>query len=234
MSISMELEFIPGDNELSNLLASTLINPGNNKKAIEHFNKAVVRALKSTSYIFLKFIKSGIFDNAFGFPEPNVYSNWFGRAGPVNISGLLKANKPMLKAYKDKRAGKKIRKEIVINQPKEHKPWGGLRRLMQYHVDETAQSAKIGMIPERRGSAKWADIFLKMQEGGGGLSSSASGSPISKSNWGYFGALGLYMRRTTVFKLRPRPLMEKSLDAIDPIETLRELFLAKLAGKGKT
>jgi len=196
----------------------------------KHLDTAVIRTIRSTSNLVRQAIKYQMKEESSSEPH-NVYSNWFGKMGEVNIAGLLKANKPRAVRAKAK-GSKRKRTPLIIRPPARVEPWGKLMKLIQYFVNDDKKMAKVGLIPERRGGKLWADIWLRQQEGGPAVFYS-NGEPISDRNRGYFGSLGLYIKRGTAMKITPRPVMLSAINKVDVAPTLERIFLLKLKTKGR-
>jgi hypothetical protein len=200
MSSVVEVEMkADGKPDVGGLIAEAMANPGKSAalldKSAKKIQKAETKAARRTVARLRSVMREALDKNSLGLAPLRMYSNWFGRFGPVFLGGLLKANKP--KRYPRSKSGKR-RKSDRIRGAKirdVNRPFSTYGKRIRYHskVSGKEVQAKVGMLREFGAKPSEEKLFVKMQMGG----------PVrikrggSGSMHGYFAALGVPLRRGT-------------------------------------
>jgi hypothetical protein len=174
-------------------------------------NKAQSYALGSTAKFFRLALRKAFSDNTFNWDERRQYSNWFGKFGQVDVSGLIKANKPG-------------RTGAIVRPPANTKPGGKLPRVMFHQIDEQRGTMFVGLLPQKvKGGDALVTVFKRFQIGGD------VNPPYGDQNRmrGYLAAIGIPMD-AGLWKRPARPLIKPMVAKYPPVNVFKERYLKKL------
>ncbi len=225
-----------GDSDIGKLLSEAISNSIDPKAAkvkmknlaTNAFHAIVRRAMgKTGSMLFRQVRMAFTVKNPYGIEELTPYT----KLG-TTVSAWIRKHPAKL----GEKAGYRSLRGF-IPKSKNYAPGGGFRALMQFAVTPDSQKGasvaipaenlEVGLIPERRGGSKWAERFREWQQAGKVLPGRGN-SVGTGSEWGYFGAIGIPLKRGTRPKRPARPVIEKIQEKERPIELFQKNFLERL------
>lgn len=216
-----------GGNTIENLIADILKkNPATaaaaGKKALAYMKSAQAGALRITAARLRKRILEAYKDNTLGWEKHQEYSNWFGSQGAISIAHLLRANRPKKAVTSKGKARRAGYSQTAINMPKPYQLGGRLYRATRYELKE--DTFVVGVLPNSKSKDSDKLKMRLFQDG-----AIVTGDPEKTRR--YFAALGIYLRRGTVLKSKPRPLYDKIQAIHDPAKMFEEAYTSILADK---
>jgi len=183
---------------------------------MERYKKA---ALRVTAAHARKAILEIFAENRYGWKKHQEYSNWFGTQGPVNITGLLAANKPKKTTTAKGKARKKgYSKTGYIKPPKDIPLGGRLVKSTRYKI--TDDNMVVGVLNSQQDKVK--KKMEEFQDGG----TFYLRDPESSRN--YMAALGVYVKRSTVLNSEPRNLYDRFANEGNIAQDYKTVFLGML------
>ena len=193
--------------KLETLLAKTFA--AKNKAAafgkfVDGLDKTKRITLAGTSKFYWQELKGVFKNNRFGWPKQREYSNWFGKFGAVNISGLTAANRPKKRLTKAGNVRKRgYSRTSAIKPPKETPLGGRLGGLMSRRFDVDKGTMVVGLRPDavKKQPNNLAQIFSDWQDGG----TATFGN--SKTMQNYLAAIGIWTKKRS-FKRPARKVIE--------------------------
>lgn len=225
-SITMDYSAVNGTT-LEEIVAKTLSEhpeqvAEQSKKTLDYINKVKFAALRVTAARTRRRIIDIYVNNEFGWEKHTDYPNWFGAQGPVSVAGLAAANRPLktvtAKGNKRKRG---YSTKGYIKPPKTYPLGGRLPKGTRYKVSE--DDVQIGILDNAQTKVK--NKMSAFQDGG----EVTSGDNEQRRK--YFAAIGIYFRKNTILKAKPRPLFEPLQQKYPPLEEFREAFDAMIEDK---
>lgn len=182
-------------------------------KASENFMKLFEKSKKAGLRIAAARLRKDVIavykENAFNWPQHSMYSNWFGNQSSVAVAHVVRANRPRLGAGR------------AIQQPKSYPIGGKLPKATRYATTE--DNFEVGILKTARQVDK--NKMEKFQAGG------QVATRNSESARKYLAALGIYVRRSTIMNIRPRPLFDPLLSKKSPAKMFESAFEDVLRGK---
>lgn len=179
-------------------------------KTVDVFNKIVRRSMGRTGSNLLKYLKTKFRMEIWNFPKRRIYT----KTG-VAISEVIKRNPP-------NRAGERLR--TATQNPPIGSAFG---KMMRYKMNDESiddMSLEVGMIPGKKVSESWANIFSQWQE----KSTIKYQTQNNRSVRYYFRAIGIPLAAGTILTRPARPAIEEFRKENDPISEFQKNFLERL------
>lgn len=226
--LDMEIDYdLAQANVTEKLIAQALsLNPAASAKyatqATEYILRMTVAAMRVVAARKRKRILFIYEHNSYEWKKHQEYSNWFGKFGPVSISGLLAANKPKKTTTAKGVARKRGYSQTGTIKPPKIYPLGGrLVKSTRYKV--TDNSMVIGVLNSQQDKVK--KKMESFQDGG------KFGLYDPERSRRYMAALGIYIKRSTVLKSEARPLYERLASEEDMGKEYQVTFIEMLNDK---
>jgi len=224
-----------GDAEIGKILAEAIANsldPRNANMKMKNlsvmaFHAIVRRTMGKTGSMLFRQVRSAFTkSNPYGIEKLTPYT----KLG-TTVSAWIRKHPPK----SDGKTGYRSLRGF-IPKGNDYAAGGGFRALMQYQVTPEspkgasvvipAENLEVGLIPSRRGGDRWATRFRNWQQAGKVLP--ASGNDSGGSEWGYFGAIGIPLKRATKPKRPARPVINKIEEKERPVNLFQKNFLERL------
>lgn len=192
------------------------------QKSQAHLKSAQKAALRMTAARLRKRIQEAYKNNTLGWEKHQEYSNWFGSLGKINIAALLRANRPKMSVTSKGNKRKVGYSQSAVNMPKPYQLGGRLYQATRYDIME--DNFVVGILPNAKSKDSDKVKMRLFQDG-----ADVTGDPERTRR--YFAALGIYLRRGTVMRSKPRPLYEKIQTIYDPAKMYEEAYSSLIADK---
>mgnify|MGYP001767416008 CR=1 FL=1 len=161
-------------------------------------------------------------------PARVMYSNWFGRLGPVSFAELLRANRPIGTTYgkQNKQRKRGYSQQRVIKPPVSYPVGGKLPKATIYEVDKNKSSMRVGVLTGKSTRAQRSKM-IGFQNDIAVRNNNADPERTRR----YLAALGIYIRKGTVLRSPARPVFEPVNRKYPADKLFESAFIDILTGK---
>ena len=225
VSMSTEVESLIADClDLNPLKAANAV-----AKVMAHMKSAHKAALRITAARTRKSLIESFVTNNLNWPQHQAHSNWFGKFGSVPMAPLIRANRPIKRALATTKFLRRLKgkdpysKVKAIQPPQPYQLGGRLPRAMRYDVSD--DNFEVGVTASA--SARNKNKMSGFQDGG----TPASSNPEASRR--YLAAIGIYVKKGTVLRAKPRPLIEPVAQKTQPGSMFANVYEDILADKLK-
>lgn len=161
-------------------------------------------------------------------PARVMYSNWFGRLGPVSFAELLRANRPIGTTYgkQNKQRKRGYSQQRVIKPPVSYPIGGKLPKATIYEVDKNKSAMRVGVLTGKSTRAQRSKM-IGFQNDMAVRNNNADPERTRR----YLSALGIYIRKGTILRSPARPVFEPVNKKYPADKLFESAFIDILTGK---
>ncbi len=198
------------------------------KQTVSFIDSAKNAALRITAARLRKALIATYEEKTEPWPVHTVYSNWFGKMGPVTMAHLLRANRPIGTTYgkQNKQRKRGYSQQRIIRPPTEYPIGGKLPKATIYEVDKNKSAMRVGVLTGKSTRAQRSKMI-----GFQNAITVRKSTDDPERTRRYLAALGIYIRRGTILRSKARPVFEPVNKKFPADKLFESAFIDILTGK---